>query len=202
MTLATLLVTPALAKDKNKPLVPAYSLQARTVRVVIDPDPGESLDQPYSNSIARESVEKALLEWGRFDILSDGQESDLVVMVRTGNGKSMRPTIKGGEIDRRPGYGQSTDSTVRIGAQQGQVPADNDSGMSPPNRGPHMSNEVGPSEDTFEVYRGDVQRPLDSSPAWRYIAKDCLRGPKIAAVEEFRKALAAAVKPQVQPKKP
>jgi len=202
LTLATLLVTPALAKDKNKPLVPAYSLQARTVRVVIDPDAGESLDQPYSNSIARESVEKALLEWGRFDILSDGQESDLVVMVRTGNGKSMRPTIKGGGIDRRPGSGQSTDSTVRIGAQQGQVPPDNDSGMSPPNRGPHMSNEVGPSEDRFEVYRGDVQHPLDSSPAWRYIAKDCLRGPKIAAVEEFRKALAAAVKPQVQPKKP
>ena len=65
MTLATLLVTPALAKDKNKRLLPAYLLHARTVRVLIDPDAGESLDQPYSNSIARESVEKALLEWGR-----------------------------------------------------------------------------------------------------------------------------------------
>jgi hypothetical protein len=65
-----------------------------------------------------------------------------------------------------------------------------------------MSNELGAGEDTFEVYRGDVQYPLDSSPGWRYIAKDCLRTPKVAAVEEFRKVIAEAEKPKVPPKKP
>jgi hypothetical protein len=152
--------------------------------------------------MARENVEKAIMEWGRFDILSEGQESDLVIVVRTGNGRAMRPTVRGGGIDQRPGYGQGTDSTVRIGGQHGQPPPMNDPSMSPPNRGPRMSNEIGAGEDTFEVYRGDVQYPLDSSPGWRYIAKDCLRTPKVAAVEEFRKAIAEAEKPKVPPKKP
>jgi hypothetical protein len=56
-----------------------------------------------------------------------------------------------------------------------------------------MGNEVGQTEDTFSVYRG-VSDPLNSSPVWRYIAKDCLRGPKVAAVEQFRKAVADAEK--------
>lgn len=200
-TAAAVLVTPSLAKDKNKPLLPGYILQARTIRVVIDPDAGEPLNNPSVNYIARENVEKALTEWGRFDILMDGQESDLVIMVRTGDGRAMRPTVRGGAIDQRGGVGQSTDSTVRIGAQHGPPPSMSDP-VGPPNRGPRIGNEVGPSEDTFEVYQGQVQHPLDSSPGWRYIAKDGLRAPKVSAVEEFRKAIAEAEKPKAQPKKP
>jgi hypothetical protein len=64
-----------------------------------------------------------------------------------------------------------------------------------------MGNHVGGSEDTFEVYRSGVQYPLDSPPVWRYIAKEWLRQPGVTAVEEFRKAIAQAEKPQV-PKKP
>jgi hypothetical protein len=50
-------------------------------------------------------------------------------------------------------------------------------------------------------YRGGVGDPLDSPAVWRYIAKDCLRAPTVSAVEEFRKAIAEAEKPQ-PPKKP
>jgi hypothetical protein len=198
LTLVAVLVCPAAPKDKdkNKHLLPADVLRARTIVVVIDPDAGEPLDQPQANAMARDSVEKALLEWGRFDLLSAGQPTDLVIAVRTGNGKAMQPTIKGGPVDQRPGYGQSTDSTIRIGGQQGQPPPMQDPSLTPPNRGPRMSNEVGPSEDMFAVYRGNGQDPLDSTPVWRYIAKDCLREPKVAAVEEFRKAIAEAEKPQ------
>ncbi len=46
-----------------------------------------------------------------------------------------------------------------------------------------------------------VRDPLDSPPVWRYMAKDCLREPGVTAVEEFRKAIAQAEKPQ-PPKKP
>jgi hypothetical protein len=198
---AALLVAPMLAKDKNKSMLPAYVFEARTVLVVVEPDAGEPLEQPYANATARENVEKALIQWGRFDVPLDGQEADLVITVRTGNGKAVHPTIKGGPIDRRAGVGQSTDSTVRIGIQQGQAPPLNDPGMTPPNQGPHVSNEVGASEDTFAVYRGRVQYPLDSPPVWRYVAKDCLRAPTVSAVEEFRKAIAEAEKPH-QPKKP
>jgi len=72
--------------------------------------------------------------------------------------------------------------------------------MTPPDRGSHLVNEIGPSEDSFEVYRGGIEKPLDSTPVWRYIAKDCLRAPNVSAVEEFRKAVAEAEKSQ--PKKP
>jgi hypothetical protein len=36
---------------------------------------------------------------------------------------------------------------------------------------------------------------------WRYIAKDCLRAPKVRAVDEFRKAVTDSEKPQIPPQK-
>jgi len=207
--LALLLAVPVIAKDKDKKKnsLPPYILQAHTAVVVIDPDAGEPLDQPYSNSTARDNVEKALLEWGRFDLVLQGQNPDLIFVVRTGNGKTMRPTVRGGPVDQRPGYGQTTDSTIRIGGQQGQAPPLSDPAATPPNMGPHINNEVGPSDDMLAIYRGGaLEYPLDSPAIWRYIAKDCLQAPTVAAVEELRKAIANAEKPQTQtqtqPKQP
>jgi hypothetical protein len=58
-----------------------------------------------------------------------------------------------------------------------------------------MSTEVGSSDDTLEVYRGREEQPaLDTSPVWRYSAKDALRAPMVSAVEQFRKAVAEAEK--------
>jgi hypothetical protein len=201
LLLATLLAVPAGAKAKKKQTLPEYVLKATTALVVVNPEAGEPLEQPMANATARENVEKALMEWGRFRLVMDGAESDLVIAVRTGSGKMVQPTIKGGPIDSRPGVGQSTDSSIRIGAQQGTPPPLTDPGMGGPQNGPRMSNQVGPSEDTFEVYRGGVQDPLDAPAVWRYLAKDCLREPKVTAVEEFRNAIAEAEKPQV-PQKP
>jgi hypothetical protein len=202
--LAFLLVIPATAKDKDKKksTLPEDVLRAQTVRVVIDPEAGEPLDQPNANALARDNVEKALMEWGRFRLVMDGQESDLVVAIRTGNGQSVRPTMKGGPIDQRPGVAQSTDSSIRIGGQQGRPPM-SDPGTYPQNQGPRISNEVGPSDDMFTVYRANMADPLDSPPVWRYIRKDCLRvtATQVPAVEEFRKAIAEAEKPKV-PKTP
>ena len=195
LLLAALVVPLAIAKDK-KPALPEYVLRAQTVLVVIDPDAGEPVDQPYANATARENVEKALMEWGRFRLVMDGAESDLIISVRTGNDRLVRPTIKGGPIDQRAGVGESTDSSIRIGGQHGQQPPLNDPSMNPQNRGPSIGNEVGQTEDIFAVYQGGRADPLDSAPVWRYIAKDCLRAPQVAAVEKFRKAVADAEKPQ------
>ena len=199
LLLVAMVATPAVAKNKKKSSLPEYVLRATTVLVVVSPDAGEPLDQPMANSTARENVEKALMEWGRFRPVVDGQESDLVIAVRTGSGRMVRPTMKGGPIDNRPGVAQPTDGGIRIGGQQGHPPL-NDPGMEPQG-GPRVTNEVGPSEDMFEVYRGGISDPLNSSAVWRYIAKDCLRAPQVSAVEEFRKAIAEAEKPQA-PKKP
>ena len=198
--LAALLAVPASAKDKKKSSLPEYVLRATSVQVVVSPNAGEPLDQPMANATARENVEKALMQWGRLRLVTEGAESDLVIAVRTGNGKALRPTIKGGPIDQRPGTAEGTDSSIRIGGHQGQAPPLSDPGMAPQN-GPRISNEVGASEDTFEVYRGGGQYPLDAPAIWRYTAKDCLREPGVTAVEEFRKAIAEAEKPQA-PKRP
>jgi hypothetical protein len=193
-------VAPLHAKDKKKPVLPEYLLRAQTVRVVIAPESGEPLDQPTANSTARENVEKALSEWGRYRLVMDGQESDLIIAVRTGSGRRVRPTVKGGPIDQRGGIAQGTDSTIRIGGAQGHPPAD-DPTMNPQDQGPRMSNEIGPSEDSFEVYRANISDPFDSPAAWRYVAKDCLKAPTVRAVEEFRKAIADSEKPQVPQQK-
>jgi hypothetical protein len=198
--LAALLAVPASAKDKKKSSLPEYVLRATTVLVVVSPEAGEPLNEPRANATARDNVEKALMQWGRLRPVMDGQEFDLVIAVRTGDGRMMQPTIRGGPIDGRPGTAQTGDGNIRIGAQQGQPPPLSDPSMGPPN-GPRMGNHVGGSEDTFEVYRSGVQYPLDSPPVWRYIAKEWLRQPGVTAVEEFRKAIAQAEKPQV-PKKP
>jgi hypothetical protein len=199
--LAALLEIPATAKDKKKVELPEDILRAQTVRVMIDPDAGEPLDQPQANAIARDNVEKALLEWGRFRVVMDGEPSDLVIAIRTGNGKSVRPTMKGGPVDQRPGVGQSTDSSIRIGAGQGRPPL-SDPSTYPQDRGPHIGSEVGPGDDMFVVYRGNSSETMDSPPVWRYIKKDCLQPrPLVPAVEEFRKLVAEAEKPKV-PKNP
>jgi hypothetical protein len=198
--LAVPLSAPLRAKDKKKPVLPEYVLRAQTVRVVVAPDAGEPLDQPLANSTARDNVEKALSEWGRYRLVMDGQQADLIIAVRTGSGSMVRPTIKGGPIDQRGGVAQGTDSTVRIGGGVGRQPG-GDPTTSPQDRGPHMGNEIGPSEDTFEVYRGDDSDRLDSPPVWRYVAKDCLRAPTMRAVDEFRKAITDSEKPQIPQQK-
>ena len=198
VVLVALLAVPVSAKDKKKPTLPDYVLKASTVRVVISPGAGEPLDEPSANATARENVEKALTEWGRLRPVLEGMPADLLIAVRRGT-KMGEPTIQGGPVDSRPGVGQSTDSTVRIGAQHGTPP-----GMGPqgtPQNGPRLGKEMGSSDDTFEVYRGDVEDPLDSPAVWRYIAKDGLRAPEVTAVEEFRKAIAEAEKPKT-PKHP
>jgi len=200
--LAALLAIPLSAKDKdkNKSSLPAYVLKATTVLVVIHPDAGEPVEQPTANLTARDNVEKALAQWGRFRLVLDGEEADLVIALRTGSDRMLQRTIKGSPIDNRPGIAQPTDGGIRVGGQQGRPPALSDPGMEPQN-GPRTSTEIGPSNDTFEVYRGGVQYPLDAPPVWRYSAKDSLSTPKMAAVEEFRKAIAAAEKPTA-PTKP
>jgi hypothetical protein len=78
MAAGLLLPSLALAKDKAKSTLPTYVLEARTVSVVIDPDAGESLDDPRANEVAQRDVQTALLNWGRFQPVLSGQSADLV----------------------------------------------------------------------------------------------------------------------------
>ncbi len=196
-----LLSVPLLAfakdKSKDKSTLPDYVLQAHTVQVVLSPDASDTLEDPMANTRAREVVQMALQSWGRFAVVIEG-EADLVIAVRAGTGRLAAPTIERGPSDTRIGDMQPGRGNIGIGVQQGRVPADSDPGV-PVHTGPHIGKEIGRANDVFEVYRGRGPYALNSSPIWRYSAKDALKAPNVPAVEQFRKAIAASEKKQKKP---
>jgi hypothetical protein len=189
----------AFAKEKNKDngALPDYVVQARTVQVVVNPDASDSLENPMANTAAREAVQNALQAWGRFTLVVEGG-ADLVIAVRAGTGKLVAPALERGPTDTRIGDMHPGRGNIGIGAQQGRVPADSDPGV-PVHTGPHIGKEIGRANDVFEVYRGRGSYSVNSSPMWRYTAKDALKAPSVPAVEQFRKAIDASEKKQKNP---
>jgi hypothetical protein len=204
ITLAMALVSVMSAKKKEKVYLPAYVLKAQTVLVVILPNSGEPMEDITANRKAQEEVEKAFMKWGRYRLALDADQADLVVGVRKGTGKVVNPTISGGPVDSRPGTIETTDNQIRIGVQQGHPPDVSDpTGSTGPNDRVHPGVAAGSAEDTFRVFQGGVQYPLDYAPVWQLTAKDGLKPPGVAAVEQFRKAVeesekAAQAKQQAQ----
>jgi hypothetical protein len=184
----------------KKKILPAFVLEARTVLVVVDPDAGISPLNPNENRVAQEDVEKAFTSWGRFSPVMDAQTADLVISVRRSHGRAVNPTI-GGVPNNCPVILQPNDSEIRVGGQQGTSTPVTDPSAEPPPTGPHPQTEVGPSDDTFAVYRGHVEYPLDTPPIWRYVAKDALSSPSVPAVTQFRKAIEQSDK-ELSQKKP
>lgn len=182
------LVFPAFAKDKKKQALPDTVLNAHHVLVVIYPDAGEPVTDMGANSTARDNVEKALMKWGRFDLVMEPQTADLVIAVRRGHGSG--PTIGNSPTDNRPVIYQPSGADTRVGGQHGRQPDLTNpfpGGMD--NRGPRIGNEIASSDDAFDVYMGGVEYPLDSSPLWHYTGRDALKGPQVAAVEQFHKVI-------------
>jgi hypothetical protein len=164
------------------------------VLVVVDPDSGIALDAPNANRAALEDVEKALMNWGRFELAMDVSTADLVISLRRGNGKIAQPTIGGVPNNGRPVIFEPTDSGGRIGGRSGNPPQAGDPTNTQPQGRPTEGVEVGPSEDMFVVYRGKRDNALDYPAVWRYTAKDALRSPAVPAVDEFRKLIVEAEK--------
>jgi hypothetical protein len=206
VAMATGLLLPSFtfAKDKPKSTLPTYVLQARTVAVVIDPSAGVSLDDPRANEVAQRDVETALLNWGRYQPTLDGQNADLVIVVRRGTGKVASGTVHDPRQGRRPVAIDPTDTGIDVGAQHGQPPpyagdqpdASQSGSVGGPMADPidqkvHPQAEIGNSlaEDSFLVYRGKIDAPLDAPPIWRYEAKNALKPHAVPAVDIFRKAV-------------
>jgi hypothetical protein len=185
----------AAGKNKKKILLPADVLKARTVLVLVDPDAGDRLDAPNANRKAQEDVEKALMNWGRFSMAMNISNADLIIVVRKGDGKIVEPTIGGVPVNNRPIMAGSTDSAVRMGGQRGN-PSQAGDPNAPGAQGLHPQMEAGQPEDSFAVYRGGRDNPLDASAVWRYSATDALRSPGLPAVDAFRKLVLEAEKQQ------
>lgn len=188
----------ASPNKKEKTYLPDFVVKAETVLVVILPG-GEPLNDPLANQKAKEEVDKALMKWGRYRLAPDGDwTANLVIGVRKGTGKVANPTINGGGVDKHPGTIETTEDSVRIGVQQGRPPAvsQGDSSIGPV----HTGVEVGAEDDVFKVFQGgaSIAFPVDSPPLWMYVAKDGLKPPRVAAVEEFRKAVEESEKAATQ----
>jgi hypothetical protein len=186
-----------LAKGK-KEILPPYVLTARTVSVVIDPHAGITLDDdPNANQIARRDVEAALQSWGRFEPALTGQPTDLIIVIRRGHGRRVDETMPDPRQNDRIGGINSSNDTMSVGGRQGTPPGQPSSGP-PASRFPQApaapQTEIGGEDDSFAVYNGTIARPLDASPAWRYTAHDALHPHNVPAVDQFRKAVAAAEK--------
>ena len=180
-------IHPAEAKNKKKQQLPDIVLNAQRVLVVIRPDAGEPLIDPMANRTARAEVESALSKWGKFEVVMDGQMSDLIVAVRKGHAGG--PAISNSPLDNRPVIFEPGEGNARIGGSPSRPPDLTNPGLGPADRQPRINSQIGPSDDTFEVYLGNVEYPLDAPPIWRYSARDALNGPQVAAVEQFRKAV-------------
>ncbi len=61
----------------------------------------------------------------------------------------------------------------------------------PNDQRPHPQAEIGSAtaDDSFVVYMGKVQDPLNSSPVWRLTEKNALKPHSVPAVDAFRKAV-------------
>ncbi len=189
-------VSAGFAKDKNKSDLPTYILQAQTIRVVVSPNAGQSLNEPTANAAARDRVENTLQAWGRFKIVDEG-DADLVVAVRASDGQIASPTLENGPTDTRIDnvqYGK-----ISVGAQQGHGPAMSEPTVTPKSTGPHLGKQIDGGKDVFEVYQGGPMYKMSAPPIWRYAAKNALKAPDMVAIREFRKAIAAA---ESQTKKP
>jgi hypothetical protein len=193
------------AKKKDKVVLPEYVLKAQTVLVVILPEAGEPMTDPFANRKAQEEVEKALMKWGRYRLTADATTADLVIRERKGTGQVANPTINGGPVDARPGTVETTDNQIRLGGQQGRPPSTTQAGdvsgiggQSAPNDRAHPGMELRAEDDTFKVFQGGGQHPVDNAPVWTYVAKDGLKVPGVAAVEQFRKAVEESEKATAQ----
>jgi len=208
---AAVAAAPAWADKKDKTKMPEVVLKAESVFVTIVPDAEEPMTDPAANRKAVQEVEQALMKWGRFRLALTVNTADLVIAVQKGTGKAASPTISGGPVDDRPVIFDKTDSAIRIGGQRGQPPSGTQT-PDPSSQDPraHPGAQVGGADDTFRVYQGGGDYPLDGPALWSYIAKDGLKPPEVAAVEKFKKAIEEAEKaaqknqkqPQQQPQQP
>jgi hypothetical protein len=189
-----LLVTLGFAKDKKNAL-PAYVLSAKTVAVIIDRSAGLSIDDPRANQDAQKDVEAALLSWGRFEPVLSTQTADLIIVLRRGSGRMMNETMPGPGQNDRTGVITPTGNGGSMGGQRGPQPGmQGGPGMGPGQQSPNPQTEIGQADDSFVVYKGDDEKPLDAPPAWRYVAMDGLSPHSVPAVAAFRKAVENAEK--------
>jgi hypothetical protein len=192
LLLISVIALPGNSKEKTKTTLPDFVLNAKTVRVLVDPEAGTAVNAPMANKTAQEDVEKALQKWGRLSPVFSQADVDLVIVVRKGTEKVLQPIITGQPTNNRPVVVQPSDTGIHVGVNQGRTPGNDPENPQP--TAPTPGVEKGHPEDMFFVYDGRGTYGPETAPVWRYVAKNALKSPEVPAVAEFRKAIEAALK--------
>jgi len=195
----SLLVAPVMAKSKGQKAIPAYVLQAHTVAVVIDSTAEIDPEFPRANQMAQRDVEVALMKWGRFQPVAATEQADLIIVVRKGHERSADTTVDDSRLNNRGAVTNSANAGIGLGGQRGLQPnqaGDPGEGTQPP----HTQMDMRDADDVFTVFDGKTAKPLDGVPVWKSREREGLRSHDVPAVEEFRKAMAAADKAAAEKK--
>jgi hypothetical protein len=117
--------------------------------------------------------------------------ADLIIVIRKGAGRMVDETIPDPRQNGRVGTTEPLDNGVYVDAQHGTQPnATSRPSKTEPRPTTPVQTEITTPDDTFFVYMGGSDTPLDDAPVWKYIGKDGLKSPSVPTVVAFRKAFA------------
>lgn len=119
---------------------------------------------------AVQNVQNTIQKWGRYKLVYNRGEADLILVVRTGRLAEVKGGVQVGTTTQRQGNGTNTShgSAESIGG------------------------EVGDPQDRLEVYM--ASQGINGPPLWRGRAPDGLKAPEMQLVQEFRSKVEASEK--------
>lgn len=157
---------------KDKPIFPRLIVNARYVLVTtyFGDEPANVRVTPADRQAAAD-VENAIRKWGRYTVVYERKNADLIFLIRKGRIAEVQPGI-----------------SIHAGSQK-PTP-----GQERPNSGvaPILVGDAGDPEDMLAVY--DAGLGIDNSPLWRSREADGLNPPEMSLIKELRTKVEAAAK--------
>lgn len=152
------------AEDKN----PIQAVVKNATYVMVTTYSGDifSPDVSPDDRRAAQNVQDAIQKWGRYKLVYNRADADLILVVRTGR----LAEVKGG---------------VQVGTQRVGDTTSRSHGSA-------IGGEVGDPQDTLEVYV--ASRGINGPPLWRGCAPGGLKAPEMQLVKEFRSKVEAPEK--------
>jgi hypothetical protein len=178
--LLVLFVCQSAAKDKKH--LPDELLTAKTFAIVVDVDSHEVATNPNIQETLQKELETAIVNWGRYR-LAPRATADLLIVAHMGH-------VNPPSVTSRPDKPEWTNPNTGPGPYPG-TPGMRNPGLGAPDRD---AARLRSEEDSFEVYPAKTANLTEAARLWQYRAALALRGPKIAAIEKFRKAIDASEK--------
>ncbi|HKW63189.1 MAG TPA: hypothetical protein VJN89_11630 [Candidatus Acidoferrum sp.] len=163
----------AKAEDKNP--IPAVIKSATYVYVTTYYGDVFSPEVMPDDRHAVQNVQSAIEKWGRYKLVYNRGEADLLLVVRAGR----LAEVKGGV--------QVSTTTQRVGDTTSRVHGSAES----------IGGEVGDPHDTLEVYM--ASQGINGPPMWRGRALDGLKAPEMRLVQELRSKVEAPEKKRKKP---